>query len=40
MQGEMNSARDNIFEEYKNKGNKIMLTFDSFKTAEEILQNG
>jgi hypothetical protein len=39
-QQEMDSARKNIFEEYKNKGNKIMHEFDSFKTFGEILQNG
>ena len=36
----MDSARNNFFEEYKNKGNKIMIKFDSFKTVGEIFQNG
>ena len=36
----MDSARNNFFEEYKNKGNRIMLKFDSFSTVGEIFQNG
>jgi hypothetical protein len=35
----MDSARNNFFEEYKNKGKKIMLKFDSFTTVGEILLN-
>jgi len=37
----MESARNfSFFEEYKSKGNEIMLSFESFKTMAEIISKG
>jgi hypothetical protein len=37
----MESARNfSFFEEYKSKGNEIMLSFESLKTMAEIISKG
>lgn len=34
------SARHSFYEEYKEKGNSIMLRFKTFKTVNEIIAQG
>lgn len=36
----MESARVSFFEEYKQKGNEIMLKFNRFTEVGEIIANG
>jgi hypothetical protein len=37
----MESARSfSFFDEYKSKGNDIMISFDSFKTMADIISKG
>lgn len=36
----MESARNSFYEEYKEKGNQIMLAFNSIKNVVEIISMG